>query len=292
MELTLERKGRTAKIETLGGELVSYRDERGLEYIWGGDSAYWSGRNPLLFPIVGNLRDGKILVGGREVSMARHGFARRREFAPTGRGEDWAELTLQSDGETLAVYPCPFSLTVRQQLTDTGFSTAVTVTNTGSGPMPFCLGAHTAFRCPLEAGEAFTDYVIRFPQRETCPTLVPRPEGIDPTAPLPCLEDTDTLPLTYRWFDELDTLIFRGLRSDSVSLLNPATGRGVRMTFTGFPVLALWTVPGKAAPYLCIEPWHGMGPVQGEGPGLEDKPYASLLSPGESRTLGYQVDTR
>lgn len=75
MELELKRGGRTARVETLGGELVSYRDERGLEYIWGGDPAYWPGRNPLLFPIVGTLKEGKIRFDGREYAMERHGFA-------------------------------------------------------------------------------------------------------------------------------------------------------------------------------------------------------------------------
>ena len=270
MELELKRSGRTAQVETLGAELVSYRDEADREYIWSGDPAYWPGRNPLLFPIVGGLKDGKIYVKGKEVSMERHGFARRREFAVTGRGEDWAELTLEQDEDTLALYPWPFRLTVRQQLTDGGFSTAVTVTNTGSEPMPFCLGAHTAFRCPLEPGEAFADYDIVFPQREICPTLLPDANGLDWNRALPCLEDADTLPLSYRWFDEMDTLIFRGLKSQSVRLVSRRSGRGVEMAFPGWPVLAFWTVAHKQAPYLCIEPWHGCPAVVGVGPELAD----------------------
>ena len=104
---------------------------------------------------------------------------------------------------------------MRQQLTDGGFTTGVTVTNTGKEALPFCLGAHTAFRCPLDEGEQFTDYELRFPQKETCRTLVPDGEGMDWNRTLPCLEDTDTLPLAYHWFDDLDTLIFRGLKSES-----------------------------------------------------------------------------
>ena len=291
MELELKRGGCTARIATLGGELVSYRDEAGLEYIWQGDPAYWSGRNPLLFPIVGGLKDGKIHMEGREVAMARHGFARRREFALTGRGEDWAELALEADEETLAVYPYPFRLTVRQQLIPGGFSTAVTVANPGQTNLPFCLGAHTAFRCPLEAGEAFEDYELVFNRPETCPTLVPEGGMLDFTRTLPCLEGTDTLPLSYRWFDELDTLVFQGLASHRVCLRSKKSGKGVRMDFTGFPVLALWSTPGKQAPYLCIEPWHGLPAAAGEGPELRDKTHCILLPPGERRTLRYQVET-
>ena len=291
MELELKRGGRTARVATHGGELVSYRDENGLEYIWTGDPAYWPGRNPLLFPIVGGLKDGKVRIEGKEVSMNRHGFARTSEFSVVGQGEDWAALELRESGATLALYPYPFQLTVRQQLTDTGFTTSVTVTNTGDKPMPFCLGAHTGFRCPLEEGEAFTDYEVRFAQKETCPTLVPDANGVDRGRTRPCLEDADVLPLDYKYFDEMDTLIFEGLKSRQVELHSKKTGKGVRVRFHDFPLLALWSMPGKAAPYLCIEPWHGMSAVAGEGPELADKAYCITLAPGESRTLSYQVDT-
>ena len=291
MVLELKRGGRTAQVDTHGGELVSYRDEAGLEYIWNGDPAYWPGRNPLLFPIVGGLRGDKILAGDKEVTLARHGFARRSEFAVKAQGEDWAELELVENETTLALYPFPFRLTVRQQLTDSGFTTGVTVTNTGTEPMPSCLGAHTGFRCPLEAGEQFTDYEVRFEQKETCPTLVPDANGVDRARTRPCLEDSDVLPLTYAYFDEMDTLIFQGLQSQQVELRSKKSGKGVRMSFPGFPVLALWSTPGKAAPYLCIEPWHGLPPVAGEGPQLTDKAFCITLSPGQSHTLRYQVDT-
>ena len=184
-----------------------------------------------------------------------------------------------------------FRLAVEQRLTDTGFSTAVTVANPGEGPLPFCLGAHTGFRCPLEAGERFEDYELVFPERESCPTLLLRDGLLDRPAALPCLEDTDTLPLDYRWFDALDTLIFEGLRSRSVTLRSRKSGRGVRVSFDGFPMLAFWTMPGKKAPYLCIEPWHGCAAGTAEGPEFTDKAHCIVLAPGESRTLAYRADT-
>ena len=290
MELELKRGGRTARITTLGAELVSYRDETGREYIWSGDPAYWPGRNPLLFPIVGGLKDGKIHVKGKEVTMERHGFARRREFTVTGQGEDWAELTLEQDEATLALYPWDFKLTVRQQLTDGGFATSVTVTNTGKEPLPYCVGAHTGFRCPLEAGERFEDYELVFPQKETCPSLALREGLLDRDRAIPCLENTDVLPLDYRWFDELDTLIFEGLASKRVTLRSRKSGRGVTVRFDGFPMLAFWTAPGKRAPYLCIEPWHGCAAAWQEGPEFTDKAHCITLAPGERRTLAYRVE--
>ena len=282
MELELKRGGRTARVETLGGELGSYRDERGLEYIWGGDPAYWPGRNPLLFPIVGMLKEGKIRFDGREYAMERHGFARRREFTPAARGEDWVRLELRESAETLALYPYPFRLAVEQRLTDTGFSTAVTVANPGEGPLPFCLGAHTGFRCPLEAGERFEDYELVFPERESCPTLLLRDGLLDRPAALPCLEDTDTLPLDYRWFDALDTLIFEGLRSRSVALRSRKSGSGVRVSFDGFPMLASGPCRGRRPLTCALSRGTAAPPRRRRGRNSPIKPTASSWPPARA----------
>ena len=163
MRITLRHGALTAEADTKGGELVSLRDRRDAEYSWGGDPAYWPGRNPVLFPIVGGLKDGKVAIDGRTYEMGRHGFARGSEFSVSGRGEDFAEFELRENADTLRQYPFPFVLRVRHQLLDDGFATGFTVINTGPAPMPFCVGAHTAFRCPLEEGEAFEDYRLVFP---------------------------------------------------------------------------------------------------------------------------------
>ena len=80
-------------VETRGGELVSFNKE-GKEYIWNGDPAYWTGRNPNLFPVVGNLKNGKILIGEKEYEMGRHGFARNSEFAVAEQGDDYVVFEL------------------------------------------------------------------------------------------------------------------------------------------------------------------------------------------------------
>ena len=100
MQIVLKRGSLTALADTMGGELVSLRDAAGTEYIWEGDPAYWSGRNPILFPIVGGLKDGTVRIGGKPYQMDRHGFARRMEFSVVGQGDDYAELEL---GETAEV---------------------------------------------------------------------------------------------------------------------------------------------------------------------------------------------
>ncbi len=282
------KKGRlTARADSHGAELISLRDRDGTEYLWQGDPAFWKGRNPLLFPIVGTLR-GEVRIGGKSFRMGRHGFARDRDFTETARGEDFVVYTLREDEQSLAVYPFPFSLSVRHTLLEDGFSTALTVKNTGASPLPFCIGAHTAFRCPLLPGERFEDYRLVFARRESLQALPLTAAGtIDGAAPRFRL-DGDVIPLSHELFDREDTLIFDGPRSKSVSLLREG-GKGVRVDFGGFPMIGFWTPPDKNAPFICIEPWHGCAAYQNESGDFEDKPHCILLPPGASRELSYAV---
>ena len=289
MEIVLKHGGLTARVDTLGGELVSLRDAEGTEYIWGGDPVYWSGRNPILFPIVGGLKDGTVRIGGQSYQMDRHGFARRMEFAVAEQGDDYAELELRETAETLTRYPFPFSLRVRHQLTGDGFFTQFQVTNPGEAPMPFCIGGHTAFCCPLSEGEKFEDYRLVFEKAEDTRSILPGPGGcLCHDKPGPALSGTD-IRLDHQIFDRVDTLIYDGLGSKTVSLRHDATGRGVRVDFSEFPMVAFWTMPGVRAPYICIEPWQGCAAVDNESGDFTDKPHCVILGPGESKSLRYTV---
>lgn len=292
MQITLTHGGQSAVIDTMGGELTSYRDESGLEYIWQGDSASWPGRNPILFPIVGKLVDNAATADGKPCHMPQHGLARKRSFDVVEQGADFVVLEQREDAETLNAYPFPYRLQVRQELKENSFTTTATVVNSGSSDMPFCLGAHTGFRCPQRPGERFEDYEIVFDQVESLPALLPTERGLlEHGKTMPCLEGTNTLKLDYAVFDKVDTLCFEGLRSTGVSLRHRESGHGVHMDFKGFPMLALWTPPGKAAPFLCIEPWQGCADYEDCDGELAHKPYAVVLRPGRHWSLGYTITT-
>ena len=284
MRIELRRGGHTAAVDTLGGELVSFRDEQGVEYIWQGDPAFWPGQNPVLFPIVGSLKDGRVDINGTAYEMGRHGFARRSEFSLVEQGEDFVTLELRESEETLARYPFPFILRVTHRLLDDGFSTAFTVENTGTAPMPFCIGGHTAIRCPLAPGERFEDYELLFDLPEQAGSHLLSPEGVILHGRMePMLTENGRLALDYAAFSRLDTLIFSLLRSSSVSLVHRETGRGVCLNFGQFPMVAFWTKPG--APFLCLEPWQGCAAWDNETGRFEDKPFCLTLEPGAQKTL-------
>lgn len=286
MDFTLSTPALRASVRTLGGELISLRDRAGTEYIWQGDPAFWSGRNPILFPIVGSLKDGKVDIDGQTFRMDRHGFARRSEFTPVEQGPDFIVLELRESRSTLARFPFPFRLRVRHRLLENGFSTAFSVENPGEAPLPFCIGAHTAIRCPLFAGERFEDYRLTFDRPEDADTLLLTSQGLLQSGPAEPKLRGGTAALDYDDFRRLDTLIFQGLQSGAAALRHRETGRGVSLDFQDFPMVAFWTKPG--APFLCMEPWHGCAAYENESGRFRDKPHVLTLAPGEKKELAYR----
>jgi len=289
MELTLKKGMLTAVVTTAGGELVSLREGDGPEYIWHGDGAYWSGRNPVLFPIVGRLKGGRAISANGPCEMPQHGVARKKEFTVAEQGESFVEFRLLSDEDTLRQYPYAFDLRVRHTLEEDGFETRFIVRNPNAVPMPFCIGAHTAFNCPLTE-EDFEEYALVFSETEDADTALVGEGGCLAHRPgEDVLHGTDTIPLRYEVFDRRDTLIFDGLKSKTVRLVNRRTGRGVEMDISGFPMVAFWTPPEKKAPFICLEPWQGCAAYEDDSGRFEEKPYCVTLAPEETWEAAYTV---
>ncbi len=288
MQYTLTCGGAKAVCDTLGGELISYKTADGVERVWCGDAAYWASHAPVLFPVVGSIKEEGISIGGKLYQMAKHGFARKMEFEATEIGETSATFTLKANEATLAQYPAQFALAITHTITETAFTTTYKVTNEGAEEMYFCIGGHSGFSCPINAGESFSDYSLVFdtPVTQTQPLYTDAATMLHSDYRLALDWDGTTLPLKYSDFDN-DAYILDGLAARSLSLVHNTTGEGVAYEFHGFEHLGIWTPPGKNAPFLCIEPWHGLPTDVTESGKMEDKPCVTCLAAGESYTAGY-----
>ena len=174
----------TAQVDPLGAQLVSLKGPEGFEHLWVGYPQYWKEHAPVLFPIVGALRDNRTQIGGEWYSMNRHGFAKASQFTLVEEGKDRLAHCLTADAETEKRYPFQFALTVAYTLKADGYETEFTVENRGGEPLPFVIGGHPGFNVPVNEAAAFEDYVIRFEQPETqrCPVILDT-GLIDPTRP-------------------------------------------------------------------------------------------------------------
>ncbi|MCH5354076.1 MAG: aldose 1-epimerase family protein [Acutalibacter sp.] len=285
----IKRGNLTAKVDTLGAQLVSLKGENGFEYLWTGDLAYWKGQAPVLFPMVGALREGKTKIDGEWYEMGQHGLARHREFTLAEQGESCISLRLNSDFETKKQYPFEFSLTVTYTLSDKGIETRFTVENIGDKVLPFAVGGHPGFNIPVNESAAFADYTICFPEPETqtCLAIVMGKGLIDPGKTAFELKNEREIPLRHELFYG-DALIFEGLRSDTVQVVNKATGKGIEMDFSQFPMLGIWSAKNDG-PYVCLEPWTGCATRTDEGDEFEKKKGMTFLPAGGTAEFAFSV---
>ncbi|MBQ7288720.1 MAG: aldose 1-epimerase family protein [Clostridia bacterium] len=276
-------------IDSLGAEVKGLRDLHGMEYIWPGDDTYWSGSSPVLFPIVGALRNHTYTYGGKQYTMRQHGFARKMEFKKVSGRTDAVTFCLCANEETKKQYPFDFALYISYALHDESMTVKFRVENRGGEAMPFTIGAHPAFRIPMEEGEALTDYRVKFSQKETAScAAVTKDCLIDAEVRTPFLCEQDSFVLNHEQFS-VDALVFDELKSRSVEMYSTVTGRGVRMDFDGFDYFGIWQPYKEGVPFVCLEPWTGTGTLTNEGDRLEDKRGMKLLPPGDAYEIQYTV---
>jgi galactose mutarotase-like enzyme len=281
---TLHGDGISAVIVGQGAELVSLRDARGLEFLWQAGPE-WRRHSPVLFPIVGRLKGDALRHRGRTYPMSQHGFARDKPFAWAERSSRSCTLVLTDDADTRTHYPFAFRLAVTYTLERQQLGVAFEISNTGDEPLPASIGAHPAFNWPLLPDLAKTDYQLTFADNELAPIRRLK-DGLLLAAPQPTPVQGKTLELSERLFDE-DAIILDRPASTSVRY---AAGHGpaVEMSWQGFQELGIWSKPG-GAPFLCIEPWHGIAsPLDFDGDFI-DKPGVMLVEPGATRALSYQI---
>ena len=258
MKITIQNTYASVTCQTLGAELLSYQTADGKEYMWQKDPAYWPKTSPVLFPYIGAVPQA-VLIHGKAYEVPRHGFVKDAEFTVAEQKEDYVVLTTGTTAFTSSVYPYDFTFTVTFRLNGPKLCVTYVVTNKGSEEMPFLIGGHPAFFCPMEEGGHFTEYLLRF-------------------------EDTDTedLHLQYPMFDH-DAILYENLKHRTVKLIHQCTERGIQFDFPDYPTVAFWTPIQKDAPFLCIEPWCGGTMDQVPNTDMLQKKYVQYLPAGETR---------
>ncbi|QEC43849.1 aldose 1-epimerase family protein [Pseudobacter ginsenosidimutans] len=277
---TIESHLLKASIHPKGAELQSLlQKESGIEYMWKGDPAVWGKFSPVLFPIVGTLKDNTYYYKEQPYQLGRHGFARDHQFAVESQAFDKIVFLLKQSEETLKVFPFPFDFRIGYTIVDSSIAVTYEVVNTGKETMYFSVGGHPAFALPLVADTVYDDYYLEFDQAETTGRWPIAEAGLLKTSSIPLLNDTKQLPLNKGLFAQ-DALVLKNLNSSRISLLSRKTEHGLNMDFPGFPFLGLWAAPG--ADFLCIEPWCGIADSVDTMQLWEEKEGINKLEAGES----------
>ncbi|MDI6051154.1 aldose 1-epimerase family protein [Flavobacterium sp. XS2P24] len=271
----------TAEIKHFGAELISLKTNLNKEYIWEGNPDFWGKHSPILFPIVGTLKNNSFHHNRMEYHLSRHGFARDMEFELIDATENSATFSIQSSDETLKVYPFEFELQLIYTLDKNNLFIAYKVINKGKSTMPFAIGAHPAFALPNQ----FENYAIAFEKEEPLEYYLLEDDLISNNTKQLEVHNKQ-IPLTYDLFEN-DALIFKTLQSDSLTILeneNPI----LRVHFKDFPSLGIWTKMN--APFLCIEPWFGYSDTNENSGNLLEKEGIQILKADETFHSKFSIE--
>jgi galactose mutarotase-like enzyme len=275
-------------ISTKGAELQSViHKDFGLEYMWSGDPKFWGKKSPVLFPIVGGLKNDTYQYKGKNYQLNRHGFARDMEFEVTKQDEDGIIFTLNSNEETFAKYPFRFIFSIQYKLDSNRLSVTYAVRNTGEEEMLFSVGGHPAFKVPLVDETTFEDYFLELNHFENASRWPLSKNGLIENTPIQVMEHTDKLPLKKSLFYE-DALVFKHLVSKSIYILSNKTSHGLKVNFHSFPYLGIWSA--KDADFVCIEPWCGIADSVNASGNLTEKEGINILTQGGSFERTWHVE--
>ncbi|NJB87444.1 galactose mutarotase-like enzyme [Lewinella marina] len=290
MDFSLQNDQLSIKINGTGAELKSLiKKETGQEYMWEGDPDVWAGTAPVLFPIIGSLKDGKTTIDGKEYRIPKHGLIRHNDQLEFfSKVEDRIIFRLCSNEDTLERYPFHFDFRITFRLRNEHLIIYHEVMNTDERPILFHLGGHPAFRVPFFEGDRYEDYLLRFEHPETSRTYEVTDAGTigDDTHEVPWTENGTVLPLTHDLFRQ-DALVFKDLNSRSVLLESRNHGPVLKLDYAGWTHLGIWAKPH--GDFVCIEPWIGLADSAHSDGQFEHKEGIISLEPNEVYEMSYDI---
>jgi galactose mutarotase-like enzyme len=261
--------------------LSTLRDGNGRDLLWNGDPSVWTGRAPLLFPIVGTLAGGSYRLGPEVHHLPRHGFARGAVFEVVDATAASATFRLKADEASFRVYPFRFELEVNFALEGPTLAVTTSVRNRGAADMPASFGYHPGFRWPLPYGRARSSHFVEFASDEPAPVRRLNADGLLTPQRHPTPLCARRLVLADALFQN-DAVIFDEIRSRSVTY-GADDGPRIRVSYPDAPYLGIWTKPG--AHFICIEPWHGCSDPEGFSADFRAKPGVFTVAAGATQSI-------
>ncbi|MEO1022166.1 MAG: aldose 1-epimerase family protein [Bacteroidota bacterium] len=279
------------KVEVLekGAELCSIQTiDTKTEYLWQADPQVWGSHAPVLFPIIGALKENRFWYDENWYTMPKHGIIRHNEeLTVEAQSEDSIQFLLSSGDALSANYPFEYEFRIRYRVQGSQLEVSHEVANTGSKPMYFSIGGHPGFRCPLFKDESYEDYFIEFEHPEHADTwLLDMESGLVSDRTERVLDNSNQLPLHKNLFNR-DALIFKTLQSRSVNLCHKKKGAVLSVHFNDFPYLGIWAKPN--ADFVCIEPWLGIADSITHNQKLTDKEGILKLDPDTPFSASFSI---
>lgn len=271
----------SVEISNHGAELKSaIKDD--YEYMWCADEKYWGRTSPVLFPIVGSLKDKSYKIEGRVYSMSQHGFARDSEFEIVESGYNYATYILKENEETITKYPFKFELIIKYTLIDNKINISWIVENKNDKIMSFSIGAHPAFN--LKEGNNY----FKFDTNKDIVYNLLDEAGLCNKSKVHTLINDGYVKITDDMFDN-DALIIENNQAKEVSICDKNKTPYLKVNFNT-ELFGLWSPAKKKAPFVCIEPWYGRCDSSDFNGEFSHREHIINLKPHEKFNACYEIE--
>lgn len=271
-----------------GAELKSiFNKKNKKEILWQADLKFWAKSSPILFPIVGALKNDKYTYLDKQYSLSRHGFARDMVFDKIEDNESKIIFSLKSNKDTIKIYPFQFDLQIIYSLESNRLNVDYIVKNLDKeNDLLFSLGAHPAFNIEVNENKNYSDYEIYFPSDEFLEINQLTNNLIAENKKIINLNNKK-LDLSYQLF-ESDALVMTNLKSESLILRNKIDNDSLIFSFNNFPFFGIWAA--KNANFVCLEPWSGIADFENHNQHLEQKVGILKLSSTENWKANWSIE--
>ncbi|MCF6128683.1 aldose 1-epimerase family protein [Flavobacterium sp. AS60] len=282
MTTTISNSALSVTINHKGAELISIKNtDSNREYIWEGNPDFWGKHSPILFPIVGTLKNNSYTYKNNTYELSRHGFARDMDFNLISHNENEAVFSLLSNELTKEKYPFEFELRLIYTLINSELKISYQVINIGSDILPFSIGGHPAFALHKK----FEDYSLQFETEENLISYELDNDLLsEKTKQIDLLKNN--LPLTYSIFEN-DALIFKKLKSKQIQILESNIPI-LNFKFNDFPHFGIWTKVN--APFICLEPWVGYSDILNTTGNILEKEAIQILESNSSKEYSFSIE--
>ena len=267
MQTLLNSSRLKVTINHFGAEVCSIKNNAGIEFMWQAHKDVWPRHAPVLFPIVGRLKDNSYTFNNTQYQLSQHGFARDKNFELVERTENSCVFQLVADDGSKKNYPFGFVFQIHYRVEESTLITTYKVINPSAGEIFFSVGAHPGFNCPLLPGETFEDYYLEFEDKTYDITQLS--EGLRTPIKTKLALENNKLFLSARLFDN-DALVFENGQINTVSLCSVRSAHRITLACKNWPYFGIWAKKGNTN-FICLEPWHGIaGRAEGSAE-LKDK---------------------
>lgn len=271
------------------GAMLTSLIKNDTQYLWQGDEVHWSGQAPICFPIVGVLPNNEGTAFGKKCYMKRHGIARINPFEVKEQCDNSITFIQYSSDETRKAYPFDYELEVKYTVINSSITVTYTVKNTGNDKMPFVIGGHPAFNCPLDNDEAFEDYKVIFDKPIAKDVLRPDHNTgiINTDKRYPATNGKYYVDMKHDLFEENDAMIFDNIVSKKATLIGKS-GKGVELEYQDMANLLVWSACNNAD-FVALEPWSGIANCSDETDEIEKKRGMTILQPNCEAVFSYKI---